>query len=139
MCSCLCFCHWCVVIISCNWKLFKLLSTITCLSLRVVRMHICIFMKTQEIITWVKHVYHLQLCLISVCRRRKEWTQSNLRASTQGNNQHPTGIAYLLFFFHTSTSLRASSQDNIPLHWHCLSSFTFTPQQVYLLLLLLLH
>ena len=30
--------------------------------------------------------YLLQLCLISVCRRRKEWTQSNLRASTQGNN-----------------------------------------------------
>ena len=112
LCSCLCFCHWCVVIIICNRKFFKLLSTLTCLSSPVVRMHICILMKNTGKITSVKHVYFPVVSYFCV-------------PETKGMDTKQLESIY--------------SRYQLTSHWHCLSSFTFTHQQVYLLLLLLSH
>ena len=93
-------------------ELFKLLSILTCLSSPVVRMHICILMKNTGKITSVKHVYFPVVSYFCV-------------PETKGMDTKQLESIY--------------SRYQLTSHWHCLSSFTFTHQQVYLLLLLLSH
>ena len=107
MCSCLCFCSWCVAIIICNWNLFKLLSAI------------------------------FSSCVLFLCAGDE---RNGHKATWEHLLRVTINIPLSLFIFFSFTPqqvweylLRVTS------HWHCLSSFAFAHQQVYLLLLLLSH
>ena len=108
MCSCLCFCSWCVAIIICNWNLFKLLSAI------------------------------FSSCVLFLCAGDE---RNGHKATWEHLFRVTINIPLKLFIFFSTFTPQQVWEHLLRLtsHWHCLSSFTFTHQQVYLLLLLLLH
>ena len=108
------------------------------------RMHICIFMKTQEIITRVKlNMSIFSSCVLFLCAGDE---RNGHKATWEHLLRVTINIPLTLFiFFSTFTPqqlwehlLRVRIKIQLTL-FKCLFSFTFTHQQVYLLLLLLSH